>query len=166
VLAPAVQPLDDVVHGVVAMLERLTGDRARLTVHLGDPGCVCVDRGQLEQVIVNLVLNARDAVARGGRVEVRTESLSLEGPTQVGGTRVAAGRWALLVVEDDGCGMDAATRREIFQPFFTTKPMGEGTGLGLATVYGIVSQSGGAIGVESEPGRGTTVRVFLPLREA
>jgi signal transduction histidine kinase len=161
VLKPAVQPLDDVVAGVVAMLQRLTGE-ARLVVRPGDAGCVRVDRGQLEQVIVNLVVNARDAVARAGRIEVRTEALALDAPREIGGTRVAAGRWAVLVVEDEGCGMDAATRREIFQPFFTTKPVGEGTGLGLATVYGIVSQSGGVIGVESEPGRGTIVRVFLP----
>lgn len=162
VLEPATQPLNDVVEGVHTMLGRLVGEKAHLEIRLGQAGCVRVDRSQLEQVIVNLVVNARDAVGHGGRVEVRTDSVAFDAPAEYRGTRVPAGRWSVLVVEDDGCGMDAETRREIFQPFFTTKPVGEGTGLGLSTVYGIVSQSDGVIGVESAPGRGTSVWVFLP----
>jgi signal transduction histidine kinase len=122
---------------------------------------VDADRGQLEQALVNLVLNARDAMPDGGRITVRTGCTSVDDPS-VG---LPPGRYAMLLVSDHGEGIDEATLDRMFEPFFTTKDVGRGTGLGLATVHGFVAQSGGAIAVESEPGRGSTFTVLLPLAE-
>jgi CheY-like chemotaxis protein len=123
---------------------------------------VKVDRGQIQQVILNLAVNARDAMPDGGRLRITTErvnrSIAADGTTGGGDLEAAV----LLSVSDDGCGMSAETRARIFDPFFTTKEPGKGTGLGLATVYGIVKQSGGETEVESAPGEGATFRIYLP----
>jgi signal transduction histidine kinase len=161
VLAPAVLDLNEVVVGMTDILQRLIGESVELIFDPGiEVGHVKVDRGQLEQVIVNLVVNARDAMPQGGRLTIATSST---GPAEA--TEADPARQARLTVTDTGTGMDAHTRARIFEPFFTTKEPGKGTGLGLATVYGIVRQSGGTIQVDSEPGIGTTFTISLPRVE-
>jgi CheY-like chemotaxis protein len=153
-LESKVLDLNPVVAGLEGLLRRLIGEDVDLRVRLGrDAGAVRADPAQLEQVVVNLAVNARDAMPRGGRLEIVTRAAPAAG---------GAGPRAVLEVTDTGVGMDAATRARIFEPFFTTKELGKGTGLGLATVYGIVKQFGGTVDVESAPGRGTTFRVALP----
>ncbi len=126
-----------------------------------DLPCTRVDPSQIEQVVMNLALNARDALSgQGGRIVLQTRSAEIA-PGE--STEVPAGRWVVLDVIDEGRGMDEATRQRVFEPFFTTKEPGKGTGLGLSTVYGIVTQSGGSVSVRSAPGRGTTFSVYLPL---
>jgi PAS domain S-box-containing protein len=155
--------LGAVVRGMLDMLRRLLPERIELAVELA-PALppVLADRGQMEQVVLNLLLNARDAIEGGGRI--RLETAVGPQPTKLPGQAAPAPseRHVLLRVSDDGHGMDDAVRRRIFEPFFTTKPAGRGTGLGLSTVHGIVHQSGGAIEVESQPGRGTRISVYLP----
>jgi CheY-like chemotaxis protein len=144
-------PLDvnDVVNGTRRMLERLLGEDIRLVADLApDMGPVFADTGQLEQVLVNLAVNARDAMPRGGRLTISTRNVN--------------DRWVKISVSDTGTGMPAEVRAHLFEPFFTTKPVGQGTGLGLATVYGIVTQAGGQIRVDSEVGRGTTFELDFP----
>ena len=159
--------LNPVVFEIEAMLRRLAGPDIRFTVRAhANPVWVYADHGQLEQVLTNLVLNSRDALPEGGTLTIETDLVELD-EAFVGahaGSRV--GRHALLRVTDDGCGMDAATRQHIFEPFFTTKSADRGTGLGLATVYGIVKQGGGYIGVESALGQGATFCLYLPCRNA
>jgi PAS domain S-box-containing protein len=158
VLAPRVLDPNAVVADLGKMLRRVIGEDVELATVLA-PGVwpVLADPGQVEQVLVNLAVNARDAMPRGGRLTIET------GNAVVGeGESAAPGQYAVLTVADTGHGMDDATKAHIFEPFFTTKGTGKGTGLGLATVYGIVQQSGGHIAVESEPGRGTAFRVYLP----
>ena len=166
VLEPRVLDLDEVVQGMAPMLSRLLGEHVTLsTPRARALGCVKADRGQIEQVVMNLAINARDAMPEGGTLTIALSDVELDGAARGGGTALRSGRHVMLAVSDTGCGMDAATRARIFEPFFTTKEIGKGTGLGLATVYGIVQQSDGAIEVESEPGRGSTFRVCLPRVE-
>jgi PAS domain S-box-containing protein len=160
-LAPRLVELRAVVRAMESMLRRLLPATVSLRVDTPRAGTVLADPAQIELVVLNLVVNARDAVGEGGRIEVRVEEVAGEEDDGL-----APGPKAVLVVKDDGSGMDAATRERIFEPFFTTKPVGKGTGLGLATVYGVVSQSGGAVRVRSEPGHGAEFRISLPLRPA
>jgi two-component system cell cycle sensor histidine kinase/response regulator CckA len=159
--------LNAVVAGVETMLRRLVGEDVELTIRLAaDAGRVLVDPGLIEQVIVNLAVNARDAMPDGGNLVIKTANVDQVEAGAAGGATAEAGvlpgPQVLLAVSDCGCGMGAATRARIFEPFFTTKGPGKGTGLGLATVAGIVQQSGGLIEVESEVGRGSTFKVYLP----
>jgi len=163
-LAPAVLNLNEVIAGMTEMLRRLIGESIELVFSPGaEVGTVKVDRGQIEQVIVNLVVNARDAMPQGGRITIETSSAEPAGPHAAG--PAGPGPHVKLAVTDTGTGMDAHTRVRIFEPFFTTKDVGKGTGLGLATVYGIVQQSGGSISVDTEPGAGSTFTIYLPRVE-
>ena len=155
------------VRDITPMLERLIGEDIRIVV-LTDEGLppVLADRGQIEQVIMNLAVNARDAMPRGGTLTIETRAVDL-GAGHVGGTRsLAAGRYACLTVTDSGAGIDPEIVEHVFEPFFTTKETGRGTGLGLATVHGIVGQAGGDVAVYSEPGMGATFKVYLPAIDA
>jgi PAS domain S-box-containing protein len=151
VVQPVSLNLNTTAEHVQKMLQRLIGEDIRLTFDL-EPQVwpVRADAGQIEQVLMNLAVNSRDAMPEGGTLVVTTRNVSDQGD------------WVLLAVADSGCGMDEATRARIFEPFFTTKQAGQGTGLGLATVYGIVTQAGGRIEVSSTPGRGTTMRLYFP----
>jgi PAS domain S-box-containing protein len=149
---------------MVTMLRRMIGEDIDLTTSLGpDLSVVRADRGQLEQVLMNLVVNARDATVGGGAIVIRTNLVTVETPPPP--LELKPGSYVTLTVSDNGCGMSDEIRARLFEPFFTTKPRGQGTGLGLATVYGIVMQSGGAITVESEPGRGSSFTVYLPTEK-
>ena len=166
VLAPQVLNLNSVVAGMDKMLRRLIREDVHFrTVLAPDLGVVRADRSQLEQVILNLAVNARDAMPSGGRITVETANVDLDGTSAQDHHPIASGRYAMLAVSDTGTGMSAQTKARIFDPFFTTKQPGQGTGLGLSSVYGIVKQSAGYITVESEPGRGTTFKVYFPRIE-
>jgi len=157
VLKPEVLDLNDSIAKIEKMLRRLIGEDISLLVSKSArPALIKADPGQIEQVILNLVVNARDAIESGGRISVESSHVELSEP---GG---APRSCVMLAVRDTGLGMDEATRARVFEPFFTTKERGRGTGLGLATVYGIVEQSGGTITVSSEPGFGSTFKVYLP----
>ena len=162
--SPRVFELGDVVRDSTRLLERMLGEDVELDIRpAGDLGLVRADPAQLEQVIINLAVNARDAMPQGGRLTIETANITLS-PHDVRTQRVdLSGDHVLLAVTDTGCGMDAATIERIFEPFFTTKDVGKGTGLGLSTAYGVVTQSGGAIGIESALGQGTTFSVYLPV---
>ncbi|MEO8200626.1 MAG: response regulator [Gemmatimonadota bacterium] len=166
VLQPTSVDLNVLVTGMHLMLRRLIGDRIELEPVLPEHlGSVRADSGQLEQVLMNLVVNARDAMPAGGKVTIRTADIDMD-QSFMADALIQPGPYVMLSVSDCGIGMSEAIRQRLFEPFFTTKEKGKGTGLGLATVYGIVKQSGGYIGVVSEPGKGTTFNVYLPRVEA
>jgi signal transduction histidine kinase len=165
-LRPSVVDLDEVVSGTEPLLRRLLGERIELVVGSSDDlWPVLVDPSQLESVIVNLAVNARDAMELGGRLTIDTANVELGDEYARDHEEVAPGPYVMVSVSDTGVGMDRETLDRIFEPFFTTKAPGQGTGLGLATVYGTVRQSGGSITADSEPGRGSTFRIYLPRTE-
>jgi PAS domain S-box-containing protein len=166
VLQPRVIDLNETISNLTSMLQRLIGSHVRLDVQLEQTWTVLVDPGQIEQVFMNLVVNARDAMPRGGTITIRTHSEHLEAPRWQQGVPIPTGDWVMFEVADTGEGMPAAIVSRIFEPFFTTKALGQGTGLGLSMVYGIVKQSGGFIFCDSTPGRGTSMRVYLPRAQA
>jgi signal transduction histidine kinase/ActR/RegA family two-component response regulator len=157
----------ELVSGVERMLSRVLGSEIALTTDVcGEPLRVQADAGQLEQVLVNLVLNARDAVKKDGRIEIRSSRFQVTSGVEQEVEGLTAGDYACIEVRDDGSGMTPEVQRRLFEPFFTTKSAGKGTGLGLATSFGIVRQHEGTIRVESRPERGTVMRVLLPLSAA
>jgi two-component system, cell cycle sensor histidine kinase and response regulator CckA len=165
-LAPKVLNIQTVVADMEKILRRLIGEDIQLeTSSAADLGLVKADRSQIEQVIMNLAVNARDAMPQGGRLTIETANVELDSTCTHPPAVLAPGQYVMLAVTDNGCGMDAETQAHIFEPFFTTKEKGKGTGLGLATVYGIVKQSGGYVWVYSEPGRGTSFKIYLPRIE-
>ncbi|MEX2131752.1 MAG: PAS domain-containing protein [Pseudohongiellaceae bacterium] len=162
VLQPKVIDLNSLVNGMDDMLRRLVGENVDLvSVLANELGSVRADLGQIEQVLMNLVVNARDAMPQGGRLSIETANVELE-TSSIRDMEIAAGPYVMLAVNDSGSGMSNTTKQHLFEPFFTTKEQGKGTGLGLATVYGIVKQSGGYIWVYTELGEGTTFKIYLP----
>ena len=161
--APRVLDLNESVEATLKMLRRLIGEDIDLAWR---PGAglwsVKFDSSQLDQLLANLCINARDAIAGVGKVTIETANVDFNQAFCDDHPEFAVGQYVMLAVSDDGCGMDGETRRHLFEPFFTTKPVGQGTGLGLATVYGIVRQNEGLINVYSEPGQGTTFKIYLP----
>lgn len=164
VLEPRIVDLTEVVSRMEKMLRRLIGEDVELSCS-AEPnlGSVLVDAGQIEQVILNLAVNARDAMPRGGMLTIETANVFLDDAYASEHVGVTAGMHVMLAVSDTGVGMDAATKTRMFEPFFTTKGQGKGTGLGLATVFGVVQQSGGTIWVYSELDRGTTFKIYFPI---
>ncbi len=163
VLRPRSVDVNAIVGGMEPMLERIIGDDVCVKVQLADSVApVEADRAQIERVVLNLAANARDAMPRGGRLTIETADVMLEESYVATHGDVAPGPHVLLAISDTGTGMNEEVRRRLFEPFFTTKSSGGGTGLGLATVFGVVKQSGGSIFVYSEEGRGTTFKIYLP----
>jgi signal transduction histidine kinase/ActR/RegA family two-component response regulator len=159
--------LNEAVEGLSEMLRRLIGEDIYLDVCCDPRSMVTVaDKGQLEQVVMNLVVNARDAMPKGGRISISTNLTEVDPARDSALSNLSRGQYAILRVRDTGCGMDEATKAKIFEPFFTTKSAGQGTGLGLSTVYGIVSQYSGAVTVQSNVGQGTTFSIYLPVAES
>jgi len=166
VLQPKIIDLSEIVRGMERMLRRLIGEDVELVAMCApQPAKIVVDPGQMEQVIMNLVVNARDAMPKGGKLTVATSEIVFDAAYAASHVGVAAGPHVLLTVSDTGTGMAPATLARMFEPFFTTKEIGKGTGLGLATVFGIVNQSGGTIAADSHPGKGTTFRICFPASD-
>jgi PAS domain S-box-containing protein len=167
ILAPEILDLGEVIGSMQTMLQRLIGEHIELTFQ-PEPalGHVRADRSQIEQVVLNLAVNARDAMPYGGRLTIWARPVVVDEAEAEAHPGMAAGRFVRVIVQDTGVGMDEGTRRRAFEPFFTSKPKGEGTGLGLSTVYGIIKQSGGSITVQSEPGQGATFVIDLPRLDA
>jgi two-component system cell cycle sensor histidine kinase/response regulator CckA len=165
-LAPKILNVHSVVADMEKILRRLIGEDVQLeTSSVADLGLVKADRSQIEQVILNLAVNARDAMPQGGRLTIETANVELDASYSHPPAVLSPGKYVMLAVTDNGCGMDPETQAHVFEPFFTTKEKGKGTGLGLATVYGVVKQSGGYVWVYSEPGRGTSFKIYLPRIE-
>src|SRR5262249_52326739 len=153
---------NEVVGTMEKMLQRLIGEDIELsTTFERSLGRIKADPGQIEQVILNLCVNARDAMPRGGKLTVRTANVAGDQKTRFRNRALDVGEYVMLAVSDNGVGMTGEVKEHLFEPFFTTKGIGKGTGLGLATCYGIVTQSGGDIRVYSEPGSGTTLKIYL-----
>ena len=162
-VAPRVTDINDDVSRMLKMLLRLIGEDIDLSWEPGaDLWPVRIDPSQVDQILANLCVNARDAIRGVGRITIESENVSLDGDYCAENAEARPGDYIMLAVSDDGCGMEPETLENIFEPFFTTKNVGEGTGLGLATVYGIVKQNGGFVNVYSEPGEGSTFKVYLP----
>jgi CheY-like chemotaxis protein len=160
---PQAVNLNELIRETEDMLRRLVGEDISIVVS-ADPQLapVTADPNQIHQVLMNLAANARDAMPNGGQLRIRTGNVAHDAAFAGSHRELTPGEFVLLEIADTGAGMDERTKSRLFEPFFTTKALGRGTGLGLATVYGIVRQSHGAIDVESEPGRGTTFRIYLP----
>jgi nitrogen-specific signal transduction histidine kinase/ActR/RegA family two-component response regulator len=163
VLQPKVLDVNELVVEMAKLLRRLVREDIEFSFRLGDSlAHVKADPGQLEQVLLNLTVNASDAMPLGGKLTIDTQNIDVDAPYLQSRPSLQTGSYVMISVSDTGHGMDTATKARIFEPFFTTKEPGKGTGLGLATVYGVVKQSGGSIWVESSPGNGTRFEVYLP----
>ena len=155
--------LNTIIVNMSEMLRHLAGESIELVVLPGkDLGYVEADPGQIEQVLINLSVNSRDAMPEGGKITIETANVDLEEAESSAYDSIEPGSYVMISVSDTGIGMTEEVKSHLFEPFFTTKDIGDGTGLGLATVYGIVKQSEGCIFVESEEGKGTTFRIYLP----
>ena len=166
IIEPKTLNLNDLIGNMMKMLPRLIGEDISLQAALDkDLGSVQVDPGQFEQVLVNLAVNARDAMPDGGQLVIETSNVDLDEEYCARHSHVQPGKFVLLAVSDTGCGMSTEVKQHLFEPFFTTKARGQGTGLGLATIFGTVKQAGGGIEVYSEPGHGTSFKIYLPRVE-
>ncbi len=166
-LNPTATEVGPLVAKLAEMLRRTLGESIELTIRVSESRCATVvDTAELRNVLLNLAINARDSMPRGGRLTIEVNATRLDADYAQMYQEVRTGRYALITVTDTGAGMSEEVRRRAFEPFYTTKPIGAGTGLGLSMVYGFVKQSGGHIQLYSEVGRGTSVRIYLPLADA
>jgi PAS domain S-box-containing protein len=165
-MQPQLVDVSAVIGDAEKMIRHMVGEDIELSVSLDNTWRIVADPGHIEQVLLNLVVNARDAMPKGGSLRVTTANVELDHASARRFHDGEAGRYVRVVVQDTGCGMTAEVLAHVFEPFFTTKPSGKGTGLGLATVYGVVKQSGGWISIDSAPGRGTAVSIFWPMNDA